>query len=124
VRHTQFSITALLETTSTHADLAVCWASVVVIYLCDVWINHPRGRWRAHHGAGRVACSRCKRAERYNLDTLITRHGEGFGIPKLLRLLSKDCVKSASVSAYDLCGVHCPELPAFFLSTTVCRATE
>ncbi len=70
-----------------------------------------------------VACSRCS-ARRYNLDTLITRHGEGFGIPKLLRLLSKDCVKSASVSAYDLCGVHCPELPAFFLSTTVCRATE
>ena len=27
-----------------------------------------------------------------------------------LRLLSKDCVKRASVSAYDLCGVHCPEL--------------
>jgi hypothetical protein len=62
-----------------------------------------------------VACSRCKRTERYNLGTLITRHGEGFGIPKLLRLLSKDCVKRASVSAYDLCGVHCPELPGFFL---------
>jgi hypothetical protein len=62
-----------------------------------------------------VACSRCARAGRYNLDTLIARHGEGFSIPKLLRLLSKDCVKRASVSAYDLCGVHCPELPGFFL---------
>ena len=62
-----------------------------------------------------VACTRCERAGRYNLDTLIARHGEGFGIPKLLRLLSKDCVKRASVSAYDLCGVHCPELPGFFL---------
>ena len=65
-----------------------------------------------------VACSQCKRAGHYNLDTLIARHGEGFGIPRLLRLLSKDCVKHASVSTYDLCGVHCPELPGFFLSTT------
>jgi hypothetical protein len=37
-----------------------------------------------------VACSRCERAWRYNLDTLIARHGEGFSIPKLLRLLSKN----------------------------------
>jgi hypothetical protein len=36
-----------------------------------------------------VACSRCERAGRYNLDTLIARHGEGFGIPELLRLLSE-----------------------------------
>ena len=62
-----------------------------------------------------VACSRCERVGRYNLDTLIARHGEDFGIPDLLRLLSKDCLKHASVSAYDLCGVHCPELPGFFL---------
>jgi hypothetical protein len=50
-----------------------------------------------------VVCSRCERAGRYNLDTLIARHGEGFGIPKLLRLLSNDCPKRAFVSA-DLCG--------------------
>ena len=25
---------------------------------------------------------------------------------------------AASVKDYDLCGVHCPELPGFFLSTT------
>jgi hypothetical protein len=25
-----------------------------------------------------VACSRCERAGRYDLDTLIARHGEGF----------------------------------------------
>jgi hypothetical protein len=62
-----------------------------------------------------VACRRCDQAGRYNVDTLIARHGEGFGIPNLLRLLSKDCVKRATVSAYDLCGVHCPELPTFFL---------
>jgi hypothetical protein len=32
----------------------------------------------------------------------------------LLRLLSGDCPKRNSLSAYDLCGIHCPELPAFF----------
>jgi hypothetical protein len=30
-----------------------------------------------------VVCSRCERAGRYNLDTLIARHGFGFGVPKL-----------------------------------------
>jgi hypothetical protein len=65
-----------------------------------------------------VACTRCERAGRYNLDTLIARHGEGFSIPKLLRLLSKDWPKRASVIAYHLCGVHCPELPGFFLGKT------
>jgi hypothetical protein len=65
-----------------------------------------------------VACSRCDQAARYDVDTLIARHGEGFGIPRLLRLLSKDCVKRATVSTYDLCGVHCPELPSFFLGKT------
>lgn len=33
-----------------------------------------------------VACRRCDQAGRYNVDTLIARHGEGFGIPNLLRL--------------------------------------
>jgi hypothetical protein len=33
----------------------------------------------------------------------------------MLRTLSADCPKRQSVSAYDLCGVHCPELPALFL---------
>jgi hypothetical protein len=32
-----------------------------------------------------------------------------------LRLLSADCPKRRSLSASDLCGVHCPELSALFL---------
>jgi hypothetical protein len=64
-----------------------------------------------------VACTRCDRTGRYNLETLIARHGEDFGIPDLLRRLSKDCPKRKSVTVYDLCGVHCPELPGFFLPT-------
>ena len=65
-----------------------------------------------------VACTRCDRAGHYRLETLIDRHGEGFGIPKLLLLLSKDCPKRNSITVYDLCGVHCPELPSFFLDNT------
>jgi hypothetical protein len=69
----------------------------------------------AVHTAGlAVACSRCERAGQYRLDTLIARHGPDFGTPELLRLLSGDCPKRNSLSAYDLCGIHCPELPAFF----------
>ncbi len=64
-----------------------------------------------------VACTRCDRTGRYNLETLIARHGEDFGIPDLLRRLSKDCPKRKSITVYDLCGVHCPELPGFFLPT-------
>jgi hypothetical protein len=65
-----------------------------------------------------VACTRCDRAGQYNLDTLIARHGEDFGIPDLLRLLSDDCPKRKSITVYDLCGVHCPQLPSFFLGKT------
>jgi hypothetical protein len=75
------------------------------------------GAVAAHTAVLRVACSRCDRAARYRLDRLIARHGPACGIPDVLRLLSKDCVLRASVKAYDLCGVHCPELPGFFLST-------
>lgn len=42
-----------------------------------------------------VACTRCDRAGRYNLDTLIARHGANYGIPDLLHLLSDDCPKRA-----------------------------
>jgi len=69
----------------------------------------------AHTAVLAVACTRCDQAGRYRLDTLIARHGPGFGIPELLRLLSDDCPKRKSITAYDRCGVHCPELPSFFL---------
>ena len=57
-----------------------------------------------------VACSRCDRAGRYSVDTLIIYHGRRFGIPSLLTKLSADCPKRQSISVYDLCGVHAPEL--------------
>jgi hypothetical protein len=57
-----------------------------------------------------VACSRCDRSGRYRLDALIINHGRRFGIPSVLAKLSVDCPKRQSVSAYDLCGIHAPEL--------------
>jgi hypothetical protein len=45
---------------------------------------------------------------------LIARHGPVFSVAELLRLLSADCPKRASVSAYDLCGAHFPELSRLF----------
>jgi hypothetical protein len=61
-----------------------------------------------------VGCSRCGRAGRYPLAPLIERHGAAFPVPMLLLLLSADCPKRQSISVYDLCGVHCPELAALF----------
>jgi hypothetical protein len=52
-----------------------------------------------------VACTRCERAGCYQMKTLIAQHGRWFGVPRLLKLLSKDCPKRESVSAYDLCGM-------------------
>jgi hypothetical protein len=78
--------------------------------------NDVLGSGHQHHRRlTRVACSRCERAGRYSLGTLIARHGTDFGIPALLRLLSDDGPKRKSVSAYDLCGVHCPDLAALFV---------
>ena len=48
------------------------------------------------------------------VDTLIERYAPGFGIPGLLRALSADCPTRASTNAYDLCGLHCPDLPGLF----------
>jgi hypothetical protein len=50
--------------------------------------------------------------------TLIARHGADFDVPALLSLLSDDCPKRKSITVYDLCGIHCPELPTFFLHKT------
>ena len=76
------------------------------------------GEVAEHTAVLAMACSRCDRIGKYRLETLIAGYGEDFGIPELLRQLSKDCPKRKSISTYDLCGVHCPELPGFFLSTT------
>jgi hypothetical protein len=64
-----------------------------------------------------IACSRCDRAGRYNLGALIAQHGPYFGIPLLLEIFSADCPKRESRSAYDLCGIHAPELSGLFMAS-------
>jgi hypothetical protein len=62
-----------------------------------------------------IRCTRCERAGRYQVAALVKRYGPRIGIPDLLRRLSADCPCRKSVSAYDLCGVHCPGLAGLFL---------
>jgi hypothetical protein len=63
-----------------------------------------------------TACSRCNRAGRYPMTILIKQHGATYTVPLLLRDLSADCVKRGTVDQHDLCGVHCPDLPALFIT--------
>lgn len=62
-----------------------------------------------------VACSRCDRTGLYRVNALIGLHGKDFGIPALLKVLAADCPKRQSVLDYDLCGLHCPDLPALLI---------
>jgi hypothetical protein len=62
-----------------------------------------------------VACTQCDRAGRYSLHTLIKRYSRRYSVPALLGKLSADCPKRKSMSAYNLCGLHCPELSALFV---------
>ena len=63
-----------------------------------------------------IACSRCDRAGRYPVATLIEKHGPHHTIPAVLRTLAADCRKFTSLAAiYDTCGLHCPELPKIFM---------
>ena len=73
------------------------------------------GMVAVHTPVLRISCTRCDRVGQYRLKKLIARHGPAFPVPDLLHLLSKDCLKRKSITAYDQCGAHCPELPKFFL---------
>jgi hypothetical protein len=66
-----------------------------------------------------VACTRCERAGRYPVTVLIARHGLYCDVPEMLRRLSADCPKRASISTYDICGIHCPDLSYLFLARPV-----
>ena len=72
------------------------------------------GQVAEHIAVLAVACSRCEQVGRYRQETWIARHGKDFGIPDRLRLLSEDCPKRESITVYDLCGVHCPQLRRSF----------
>jgi hypothetical protein len=72
-----------------------------------------------------MACSRCDRAGRYRVQTLIGHHGRGYGVPALLRTPSADCPKrQAAASIYDLCGIYCPEPSKLFLASGTNTAAD
>ena len=59
-----------------------------------------------------VACSRCERRGRLQVDRLIERYGD-MELPELGRVLAGDCRKAAAVSISDRCDVFFPKLGAF-----------
>jgi hypothetical protein len=61
-----------------------------------------------------VACSKCERRGRLRIARLIAEHGAGEC--DLRRLVAHDCprMRDPSVSIYERCGVHFPELPKWF----------
>jgi len=68
------------------------------------------GEAAEHTAVLTVGCTRCDRAGKYRLESRVMGKTSAF-----LRMLSDDCPKRKSITVYDLCGVHCVELPAFFL---------
>jgi hypothetical protein len=62
-----------------------------------------------------VACRRCERRGRLNLERLIVEHGVDAALPELGSILAGDCPRQRSVGSYDRCGVHFPQLPGLFM---------
>jgi hypothetical protein len=61
-----------------------------------------------------VACRRCERRGRLKIARLIAEHGGSDH--DLRRLIAHDCprMQDPSVSIYERCGIHFPELPKWF----------
>jgi len=59
-----------------------------------------------------VACSRCTRYGRLQVDQLFAQYGD-MELPELGRVLAGDCRKAAAVSISDRCDVFFPKLGAF-----------
>jgi hypothetical protein len=59
-----------------------------------------------------VACSRCERRGRLQVDLLIEQHGDA-ELPELRLVLADDCPKAKVVSISDQCDIFFPQLSAF-----------
>jgi hypothetical protein len=57
-----------------------------------------------------IACSRCDRRGRLRVAGLIERYGANAKMPDLREILAGDCPRVGSVSVYDRCGAHFPQL--------------
>lgn len=61
-----------------------------------------------------LACRRCERKGRYRLAGLIEKHGADTSIPDWLYGIRLACPLHSTVSLYQQCMVHCPNLATVF----------
>ena len=68
-----------------------------------------------------VACRRCERRGRLRIKRLIAEHGTD--VLDLCAIIAADCprMQNRSVSIYDRCGVHFPQLPSLFMQRATPR---
>ena len=59
-----------------------------------------------------IACSRCERRGRLQVDRLLAQYGDA-ELPELRLTLAGDCPKAAVVSISDRCDIFFPQLGAF-----------
>jgi hypothetical protein len=57
-----------------------------------------------------VACNRCDRRGRLNVDRLIAERGPQFPVPELRQVIAADCPRMIEGKISDPCGVHFPGL--------------
>lgn len=57
-----------------------------------------------------VACTICPRRGRYKLARLIAERGREFPVGHFLNELKASCPKGQTMSMYDRCLAHCPDL--------------
>jgi hypothetical protein len=62
-----------------------------------------------------VACNRCDRRGRLQIDRLVVEYGLALPIPQLRRIVAADCAKMQAGHLHAVCGVHFPELSRLFL---------
>jgi hypothetical protein len=61
-----------------------------------------------------VACRRCDRRGKLRLARLVAEHGPDMDLPTRRMDLAGYCPHAQSVSIYDKCQVHFPQLPRLF----------
>ena len=59
----------------------------------------------------RVACEKCGRDGRYQVQRLINDRGRNCKIVDWLDQITADCPKKATISWNDRCAARCPDLP-------------
>ena len=60
----------------------------------------------------RVACDKCGRDGRYQVQRLIKNRGRDSKIVDWLDQITADCAKKSAHNMSDRCGARCPDLPS------------